>query len=163
VARTSEIVRRLLAGVVLLGTLLAGAAFAARSASASSTPVVYATQNDGWQHGSTRPGRYIFGNGGAPFFTALKWKSWGSGSAWGTGKLWTQKPGCSSASYKCPYSPRWVGVYLSTVRTHNGVRYYARMAVEFFVSGRARWVTGWFAPHGGTMPYWGFPAVFPYL
>ena len=37
------------------------------------------------------------------------------------------------------------------------------MAVEFFVSGKARWVTGWFGVHGGTVPYWGFPAVFPYL
>ena len=58
---------------------------------------------------------------------------------------------------------RWAGVYLSTVRTHNGVKYYARMAVEFFVSGKARWVPGWFRTHGGTVPYWQFPAVFPYL
>ena len=36
-------------------------------------------------------------------------------------------------------------------------------AVEFFVSGKARWVTGWFGTYGGTMPYWQFPAVFPYL
>ena len=162
-ARTPTITWRLLAGAVLLGTLLAGAVFAEGPASASSAPVVYAARNDGWQHGSIRPGTYIFGNGGAPFFTALRWKSWGPGSAWGTGRLWIQKPGCSAASYKCPYSSRWAGVYLSTVRTHGGVRYYARMAVEFFVSGQARWVTGWFATHGGTMPYWGFPAVFPYL
>ncbi len=161
-ARTPAIARKLLAGAVLLGTLLAGTAFAEGPASASSAPVVYAARNDGWQHGSTRPGTYIFGNGGAPFFTALRWKSWGSGSAWGTGRLWTQKPGCSPSA-RCPYSSRWAGVYLSTVRTHNGVRYYARMAVEFFVSGKAHWVTGWFATHGGTMPYWGFPAVFPYL
>jgi hypothetical protein len=162
VARTSTIVRRLLAAIVLLGTVLAGTASAAASASASSAPVVYAAQNDGWQHGSTRPGTYIFGNGGAPFFTALRWKSWGSGSAWGTGKLWTQQPGCSPSA-NCRYSSRWVGVYLSTVRTHNGVRYFARMAVEFFVSGKSRWVAGWFGVHLGTMPYWGFPAVFPYL
>jgi hypothetical protein len=105
---------------------------------------------------------FFFGNGGAPYFTALQWKSWNSGSAWGTGKLWTQKPGCSP-SYKCTFSSRWVGVDLSTVRTHNGVRYYARMAVEFFVSGKAHWVTGWFGIHGGTVPDWQFPAVFPYL
>jgi hypothetical protein len=161
VARTSKIARRLLAGAVLLGTVLAGATFAAGPASASTAPVVYAARNNGW-HGYTRPGTFIFGNGGAPYFTALQWKSWGSGSAWGTGKLWTQKPGCSP-SYKCTYSSRWAGVYLNTARTHNGVRYYARMAVEFFVSGKARWVIGWFGIHGGTVPYWQFPAVFPYL
>ena len=156
------IARRLLAGAVLLGTVLAGTAFAEGPASASSAPVVYAARNNGWQHGYTRPGTFIFGNGGAPFFTALRWKSWGSGSAWGTGRLWTQKPGCSPSA-NCAYSSRWVGVYLSAVRTRNGVRYYARMAVEFFVSGKARWVTGWFGIHGGTVPYWQFPAVFPYL
>jgi hypothetical protein len=37
------------------------------------------------------------------------------------------------------------------------------MAVEFFVSGKARWVAGWFGIYGGTVPYWRFPAVFPYL
>jgi len=31
------------------------------------------------------------------------------------------------------------------------------------VSGKARWVAGWFGIHGGTVPYWQFPAVFPYL
>jgi hypothetical protein len=39
----------------------------------------------------------------------------------------------------------------------------ARMAAEFFVSGKARWVVGWFGIRGGTVPYWQFPAVFPYL
>ena len=31
------------------------------------------------------------------------------------------------------------------------------------VSGKARWVVGWFGIHGGTVPYWQFPAAFPYL
>lgn len=73
-ARTSKIARRLLAGAVLLGTVLAGAAFAEGSASANSAPVVYAARNNGW-HGYTRPGTFFFGNGGAPYFTALQWKS----------------------------------------------------------------------------------------
>ena len=81
----------------------------------------------------------------------------------GDGRLWTQKPGCSP-SYKCPYYSRWVGVYLNTVRWHNGVRYYARMAVEFYYAGKWRWDVGWFPRYlGGTMPVWLFPAVFPYL
>lgn len=43
------------------------------------------------------------------------------------------------------------------------LKYHARMAVEFFVPGKARWVVGWFGINGGTVPYWQFPAVFPYL
>ena len=156
-----KIIRKLLAAAAILGIAFSVAATAEGAASASTVPVVYAAHIDSW-HGYVKPGSFGFGNGGAPFITQLKWKSWGSGSAWGTGKLWTQKPGCSP-SYKCAYSSRWVGLYLSTVRTHGSVKYYARMAVEFFVSGKARWVPGWFGIHGGTAPYWQFPAVFPYL
>jgi len=149
------------AGVVLVLAALAGSAAGAGAASAATTPVVYAAHLDGW-HGYVKPGTFIFGNGGSPYLTGLHWTSWGSKSAWGTGKLWTVKPGCHPL-YQCRYYSRWVGVYLNTVRSHSGHPYFARMAIEFFVSGKARWVTGWFAPHGGTTPYWGFPAVFPYL
>ena len=157
-----KIIRKLLVGAAIFGMAFSVAAAGEGAASASAVPVVYAAQNDGW-HAYVKPGNFYFGNGGAPFFTQLHWTSWNSSSAWATGRLWTQKPGCTAPSYQCPYSARWVGVYLSTVRTHNGVKYYARMAVEFFVSGQARWVAGWFGIHGGTVPYWQFPAVFPYL
>lgn len=156
-----KIISRLAIAVgFVLGGLLAGPVTAA---SASTTPVVYAAHLDPW-HGYVRPGRLIFGNGGAPEVSNLTWKSWGSGSAWGTGRLWTQKPGCAP-SYKCRFYPRWVGISLSTVRMHGSARYYARMAVEFFVSGKARWVVGWY-PHyncSGCAAYWGFPLVWPYF
>jgi hypothetical protein len=93
----------------------------------------------------------------APFLTQLRWSSWNGTSAWATGKLWTQKPGCSP-SYKCPYYSRWAGVYLNTVRWHNRTRYYARMAVKFWYAGKWRWDTGWL--RNG---FWAFPVVFPYL
>ena len=156
-----KIIRKLLAGAAILGALLS-VAISGNTASASTVPVVYAAHIDGW-HGYVKPGSFGFGNGGAPYITQLKWKSWGSGSAWGTGRLWIQNSGCSP-SYKCGYSSRWVGLYLSTVRTHGSVKYYARMAAKLFVSGKARWVVGWFPRYeGGTMPVWQFPAVFPYL
>jgi hypothetical protein len=47
----------------------------------------------------------------------LRWSWWNGTSAWATGKLWTQKPGCSP-SYKCPYYSRWAGVSLTTIRSH---------------------------------------------
>ena len=117
--------------------------------------------NNGW-HAYTKPSSFYFGNGSAPYFTGPHWTSWGSKSAWATGRLWTQKPGCSP-SYKCAYSSRWVGVYLNTVRTHGAARYYARMAIEFKNGGKMHWVVGRFGIHGGTVPWWQFPAVFPYL
>ena len=159
--RIKKTARRLLAGAVVAGTVLSGAVLGASAAGASIAPVVYAAHNNGW-HAYTKPGSFYFGNGSAPYFTGLHWTSWGSKSAWATGRLWTQKPGCSP-SYKCAYSSRWVGVYLNTVRTHGATRYYARMAVEFKNSGKMRWVVGWFGTHGGTVPWWQFPAVWPYL
>ena len=42
--------------------------------------------------------------------------------------------------------------------------YYARMDVKFYYGGKWRWDTGWFGyAYGGTVPWWQFPAVFPYL
>lgn len=161
VIRIRKTAARLLAGALLAGMALSGTVVGASAADASTAPTVYAANNNGW-HGYTRPGSFYFGNGGAPYLTELHWTSWGAKSAWATGRLWTQKPGCSP-SYKCAFSSRWVGVYLSTVRTHGGTRYYARMAVEFKNGGKMRWVAGWFGIHGGTVPWWQFPAVFPYL
>jgi len=157
-----KIIGKLLAGAALLGMAFSVAAAGELAASASTVPVVYAAHVDGW-HGYVKPGTIYVGNGGAPYITQLKWKSWGSGSAWGTGKVWTQKPGCSP-SYKCAYSSRWIGLYLSTVKTHGGTKYYARMAAKLFVSGKARWEVGWLRTYpGATVPMWQFPLVYPYL
>ncbi len=155
-------IRKLLAGAAIAAAALSGAAAIGEgTADASTVPVVYAAHNDGW-HAYVKPGYFIFGMGGAPFFSGLRWTSWNGTSAWATGKLWTQKPGCSP-SYKCAYYSRWVGVYLNTIRWHHGVRYYARMAVKFYWAGKWRWQVGWFGYHGGTVPNWAFPAVPPYL
>ena len=110
---------------------------------------------------SSRRGRGTSGTSGWPTThgaVALK----AAGSAWGTGKLWLMKPNCTP-SYKCPYSTHWVGVYLSTVRSHNGTSYYARIAVEFQYAGAWRWSVGWlgYAAPGATSPMWLFPATPP--
>lgn len=142
-------------GLIIAIVLLMGSVDVT-SADASTVPVVYAANADVW-HAYTEPGHFYFGNGGAPFINQLHWSSWNGTSAWATGKLWTQKFSCSP-SYKCRYYSRWAGVYLSTVRWHHGVRYYARMAVKFWYAGKWRWSVGWFK--GG---YWLFPVEFPYL
>ena len=154
--KTMRIAKKVLAGAAILGMAFSGAAIGEGTANASTVPVVYAANANGW-HAYVKPGHFYFGNGGAPYFTGLRWTSWNSMSAWATGKLWTQKPGCSP-SYKCPYYSRWVGVYLNTVRWHNGVRYYARMAVKFWYGGKWRWDVGWFRSG-----FWTFSLVFPYL
>jgi hypothetical protein len=159
--KTMNIAKRILAGAAILGMALSGAAVGAGAASASTVPVMYGAKINGWQ-ASVKPAGIYFGNGGAPYITSLHWTSWNGTSASATGKLWTQKPGCSP-SYMCGYTSRWAGVYLNTVRSHNGTRYYARMAVKFWYGGKWRWDTGWFGYQGGTLPWWQFPAVFPYL
>jgi hypothetical protein len=157
-----KIIRKLLVCAAILGLAFSVAATREGTASASTVPVVYAAHLDGW-HGYVKPGAIYFGNGGSPYITQLRWTWWGSGSAWGTGKLWTQKPGCSP-SYKCAYSSRWIGLSLSTVRTHGSTKYYARMAAKLFVSGKARWEVGWLKTYpGATVPMWQFPLVYPYL
>ena len=153
-----KIIRKLLAGAAIIGLACSVAATAEGAASASTVPVMYAAHADGW-YGYVKPGQVYFGNGGAPFMTQMTWKSWNGTSAWGTGKLWLIKPNCYPM-YKCPYSARWVGVYMSVVRTHSGHRYFARMAVKFYYGGKWTWRVGWlgYAAPGATSPMWLFPA-----
>ncbi len=74
---------------------------------------------------------------------------------WSTPRTWTRGT-----------ATRWVGVCLNTVRLYGSSRYYARMAIEFFVSGKARWQAGWY-PHyncPGCTAFWGsFPNAWPYF
>jgi hypothetical protein len=161
----SKIIKRFLAGAAILGVALTAAVVpvASTAASAGTTPVMYAAHLDGW-HGYVKPSYVLFGNGGAPYLTNLTWTSWKGTSAWGTGKMWTQKPGCTP-SYKCAYYARWVGVSMTNIWWHGSQRYYARMAVEFYNAGAWRWDVGWlkYPFAGATVPFWVFPATFPYL
>jgi hypothetical protein len=143
-------------GLAALAVPVAGAGMA----SASTSPVVYAAHADGW-HAYRKPGSFYFGNGGAPYFTNLTWKSWGANSAWGTGRIWIHKS--CSPSYKCGYSSRWVGVDLSVPKYHGSTRYYDKMSVELSVSGKMKWEVGYFTAPKGLTSYWKFPLIWPYL
>ena len=155
--------KRFVVGAVALGAVLCGTVAVQSAASAGTVPVVYAAHIDGW-HPYVKPGNFYFGNGGAPQLSNLSWKSWSSTSAWGTGKLWTQRPGCTP-SYKCAFTSRWVGVSLTTVRVHGSQRYYARMAIEYWNAGAWHWAAGWllYPFAGATVPFWIFPVVWPYF
>jgi hypothetical protein len=152
--------RLLLSGAALAGLLLPATVAAEGSASAATTPVVYAAHADGW-HAYRKPGSFYFGNGGAPYFTNLTWKSWGTNSAWATGKIWIHKS--CTPSYKCGYTSRWVGVYLSVPKYHGPARYYGKMSVKLPVSGKLKWEAGYFTAPKGLISYWKFPLVWPYL
>ena len=89
-----KIATKILAGAAILGMAFSGAAIGGEAANASTVPVVYAANADGW-HAHVKPAAIYFGQGGAPFLAQLHWSSWNGTSAWATGKLWTQKPGCS--------------------------------------------------------------------
>jgi hypothetical protein len=156
VIRSRRARHKIASGLIIAIALVVAGSIGINAANASTVPVVYAANANGW-HASVKPGHFYFGNGGAPYITRLRWSSWNGTSAWATGKLWAQKPGCSP-SYKCRYYSRWAGVYLNTVRWHNGTRYYARMAVRFWYAGKWRWDAGRFRSG-----YWVFPLVFPYF
>ena len=66
-------------------------------------------------------------------------------------------------SYKCGYTSRWVGVYLSVPKYHGAARYYGKMSVELSVSGKMKWEAGYFTAPKGVTAYWKFPLVWPYL
>ena len=149
--------KKALAGAAILGMASSGVAIGGGAASASTVPVVFAANADGW-YAYVRPAAIYFGQGGAPVLGRLHWSSWNGTGAWATGKLSAQKPACPFPRYKCPYYSRWAGVYLNTIRSHNGIRYFARMAVKFWYGGKWRWDVGWF--RNG---FWTFPVVFPYL
>jgi hypothetical protein len=87
--------------------LVAVSSIGVTAANASTVPVVYAANANGW-HAYVKPGHLYFGNGGAPYIAQLHWSTWNGTSAWATGKLWAQKPRCSP-SYKCRYYSRWAG------------------------------------------------------
>ena len=152
--------RLLLSAAALAGLLLPATVVAGGTASAATTPVVYAAHADGW-HAYRKPGSFYFGNGGAPYFTNLTWKSWAANSAWATGKIWIHKT--CTPSYKCGYTSRWVGVYLSVPKYHGAARYYGKMSVELSVSGKLKWEAGYFTAPKGVTAYWKFPLVWPYL
>jgi hypothetical protein len=85
----------------------------------------------------------------------------GANSAWGTGRIWIHKS--CSPSYKCGYSSRWVGVYLSVPKYHGSTRYYDKMSVELSVSGKMKWEVGYFTAPKGLTSYWKFALIWPYL
>ncbi len=81
-----KIATKILAGAAILGMAFSGAAIGGGAADASTVPVVYAANANGW-HASVKPTVIYFGQGGAPFLAQLHWSSWNGTSAWATGKL----------------------------------------------------------------------------
>jgi hypothetical protein len=146
------------AGAVLSLALPATAA----TASQPRMPVV-AWQADGWSAMMARPGSFYLGEGGAPYFTHLRWHAWLEQGSYATGRLWIMEVGCLDQS-QCQYRSRAASLYLHDVQVHDGVRYFAQMTVRTY-EGRqriARYLT--FAPAApGTLPYWQGMLTWPYL
>ena len=75
-----KIATKILAGAAILGMAFSGAAIGGEAANASTVPVVYAANADGW-HAHVKPAAIYFGQGGAPFLAQLHWSSWNGTSA----------------------------------------------------------------------------------
>jgi hypothetical protein len=133
---------------------------AASAASAATTPVVYASGTPGWGNHSVRPSRILIGMGGAPWAHIGQWSTWDKGEplphATANGTLWVDNcvPNCAQGKE----SDHHLVVTLSVVRTHNGVRYYSRMA--WYTPGyrlpgyQASTAVLHYSATEGTGPYW---------
>ena len=110
------------AAVAALAAAAAGAlpAIAAPAAPASRTPVVY-TQGMGAKWGGPARRPHSFGLGADFGITKMTWSSWTSKGAFGHGHL----VACAGAAGPCAIFR--AGVRLSTVKRHNGTRYFATM------------------------------------
>ena len=131
-------------------------------AATAPTPVVYAN-GSGWHDASRRPADFYFFGGNGPYIRKLSWQYWGPhGNAYGQGRLETQTAGCTP-SYLCLYHGRWVSMLLRDVRTHDGRKYFAKMAIRFHRHGR------WHHQHltfkrvpPATAPAWQGPDKWPW-
>ena len=100
---------------------------AARQPSAAVAQVRVQSDVTGWSGMVQRPGVIYVGMGGAPIARRLAWRHWGNRTTWASGKLdicWPQ-PGPISGWHPATYP---VTVRLQDIQTHNGQRYYRKMA-----------------------------------
>jgi hypothetical protein len=119
------------------------------SAAAATRPVVF-NYAEGWQHGRVEPHAIYIGNGGAPYVTRLVWSHWNGTSAYASGILDRQYASCLrvKAAYKCPEHRFGVGVTLSRVESHDGVRYFSRMRWSWHTRSGAHRFTYWRTARG---------------
>jgi hypothetical protein len=119
------------------------------SAVAATPPVVF-NYAAGWQHGRVRPQAIYIGNGGAPYVIRLAWSHWNGTSAYASGILNRQYVSCLTVkpAYRCPEHRFGVGVTLSRVETHDGVRYFSRMRWSWHSRAGAHRFTYWRTARG---------------
>jgi hypothetical protein len=136
-------------GTPVAGRSATGRAASGVSAAAATRPVVF-NYAEGWQHGRVRPRAIYIGNGGAPYVTHLAWSHWNGTSAYATGILNRQYASCLTVkpAYKCPEHRFGVGVTLSRVETHDGVRYFSRMRWSWHTRAGAHRNTYWRSSRG---------------
>jgi hypothetical protein len=151
----SKIVQYVVAAAGLLSLVTAcaasGTARARPSGAASRVSAVAATRPvafnyaEGWQHGRVEPHAIYIGNGGAPYLTRLAWSHWNGTSAYASGVLNRQYASCLTVkpAFRCPEHRFGVGVTLSRVEKHDGVRYFSRMRWSWHSRSGAHRFTYW--------------------
>ena len=149
-------------GAALAGLAIIGVpAVTAPAASAATTPVIY-NYDSGWHNADVRPAWVIVGQGGAPVVHTGHWSTWDKGEpnphATSAGTLLVDNcvPDCAQGKT----SSHKLVVTLSVVKTHNGVRYYSRMA--WYTPGyrlpgykTSTAVLHFSIPRGASVPGWG--------
>jgi hypothetical protein len=154
-------VRTIITAVLAAVTLAFGVTGAARApttggqqaavtGSGQRLPVVY-DGVQGWTKGAARPA-VIYLDGSNVFLRTPHWSRWSASSAYSAARLWvnTCSPTCSAGHYR-RYA---AGVTLSRVAVHRSVRYFSRLHLSYWHSGRRDYAFRWATYPGAKIPVW---------
>ena len=115
------------AGASHRGGRMSGSDVLTGAAARTAPPPVLFAEAAGWHDGQQRPAAVFVGEGGAPLIRDVSWSRWTAAGASAAGRLYMEKPGCTSPAYLCSYQQFPVTITLGAVRVHAGTRYWSRM------------------------------------
>jgi hypothetical protein len=142
----------------IVGVVIGVIVFAVRmtaAASAAPLPLAYGFDGStGWQHGDVRPHAIYFGTGGNLLVRGLAWSGWTQQAATASGVRWAD--GCTPNCAAGTYSRMPATLVLSDVRIHDGVRYFARLAMRWSSGGKMEQEVFRWSPAlvSGAPPFW---------
>jgi hypothetical protein len=139
------------ASAAVNGAAVHGAAVHGAAGTAAKRPVAY--DCDGWHRGRTRVPQVDISCDGSVVVTVTGWKYWSAVSARSArGQLWvdTCRPNCAAGHYRT--YPATVVFYRA--RSHDGVRYFTRLRLQYSHGLLRDYLYRWATYPGASVPVW---------